>query len=204
MLLAPYLTNNTSEYRSAGFQSTVGGTVVIVLAHMLGVQGLVVQPFGAHQPVPRLTFTTPAVLNDTHHSSTIREGQLRNGSSTLIGEAARTVIGDVGVNRLENFFNLQAGWDGPKSRPISLESVEVLSRFFAETGLQPKEVGVFMSAQGNVVVNWLDREGKLIELEFLPSAVEYFFERTGEEGNVLKGDIGFTKLRNLIAEINRA
>ena len=61
-----------------------------------------------------------------------------------------------------------------------------------------------MSAQGNVVVNWPDQDGQLVELEFLPSGIDYFIERSGEEGTVPKGDIGFTKLLNRVAALANA
>ena len=61
-----------------------------------------------------------------------------------------------------------------------------------------------MSAQGNVVVNWPDQADQLIELEFHSSGVEYFIERSGEEGTVKRGDVGFTKLLNRVAEIVEA
>ena len=40
-----------------------------------------------------------------------------------------------------------------------------------------------MSSRGNVVVNWLDHQGQLLELEFHPNGIDYFVERTGEEGS---------------------
>ena len=137
---------------------------------------------------------------DTQQLSTIKVGLLQANDSTLIGEGARSVIGAGGLKRLQSFLRLQNGWDGKSSKPINLKSVEVFSSFFADSGLRPKELGIFMSAQGNVVVNWPDHDDRLVELEFLPNGVEYFMESSGEEGTVPKGDIGFSKLMIRLAK----
>ena len=137
---------------------------------------------------------------DTQQLSTIKVGLLQANDSTLIGEEARSVIGAAGLKRLQSFLQLQSGWDGKSSKPINLKSVEVFSSFFADSGLRPKELGIFMSAQGNVVVNWLDQDDRLVELEFLPNGVDYFMERSGEEGTVPKGDLGFSKLMIRLAK----
>ena len=68
----------------------------------------------------------------------------------------------------------------------------MFSQFFADTALHPKQMGVFMSAEGNVVVNWLDRENQLVELEFDPEGVNYFIEDGEKEGTVFAGDFGFS------------
>ena len=199
MRLAQYTASKSSEYLATGFPGTVGGTVVIAVANLLAMP--MAQPMEPQRFVPsRITYATPASLDDTQQSLMVRVGLLREGVSTLISEGAKAAIGNAGLKRLENFFNLQAGWDGGESQPINLKSVEVFSNFFAETGLRPEGLGLFMSAQGNVVANWLGRDGQLVELEFLPSGIEYFIERSGEEGVVPKGDIGFTKLLNRVLE----
>lgn len=193
---------DSSEYRMSGFTGTVGGTVVIAMAHLLGIPNAHAVEEPRHVPFG-LTVVDCATF-DTQQSSTVRVGLLQEGISTLIHDAAKAAIGDTGSKRLENFFRLQAGWDGDASKPINLNSVEVFSNFFAETGLHPDRLGIFMSAQGNVVVNWPDQDGQLVELEFLPSGIEYFIERSGEEGAVAKGDIGFTKLLYRLADTAEA
>lgn len=134
----------------------------------------------------------------THQSLTVKEGLFREHASSLLSRSAMTAIGNTGLRRLANFFRLHAGWDGNSSKPIDLHSVEVFSSFFADTGFRADGLSVFMSGQGNVVVNWLDQNNQLIELEFLKSGVEYFVESTGEEGAVSKGSIGFSELLKLL------
>lgn len=201
MSLAQY-SSDSSKYHVSGLPSTVGGTVIVAMVHLLAmpmtrvVEAQPCMPFGVHV-VDGATF-------DTQRSSTVKVGLLQEDTSTLIGDSAKAAIGNAGFRRLENFFRLPAGWDGSASKPIDLNSVAVFSRFFSETGLRPDHLGIFMSAQGNVVVNWPDQDGQLVELEFLPSGIDYFIERSGEEGTVPKGDIGFTKLLNRVAALANA
>ena len=188
-------TNDVPQYRVPGLFSGTVGSSMIVIAHLLA------NPATAEPQRPTMLglrvvgCTTP----DTQQSSTVKVGLLQEEVSTLISDAARVAVGPAGLKRLENFFRLQAGWDGRASKPIDLNSVAVFSSFFAETGLRPDRLGVFMSAQGNVVVNWPDQDGQLVELEFHSSGVDYFIERRGEEGAVARGDIGFSKLLRQVA-----
>jgi hypothetical protein len=197
MSLAQY-SSSISEYPGAGVPSTVGGTVVIAMTCLLGMP--MVQAVEVQRYMPSSVIVANSATRDTLQSSTVKAGFLQEKTSTLISNAAKVAIGNAGFKRLENFFLLSAGWDGSASKPIDLSSVVVFSRFFSETGLRPNRLGIFMSAQGNVVVNWLDQDERLVELEFLPTGIEYFIERSGEEGTVPNGDIGFTKLFNRVAE----
>ncbi|HVK54061.1 MAG TPA: hypothetical protein VM532_03435 [Burkholderiales bacterium] len=187
------------QYHVPGlFYGTVGSSM-IAIAHLLAIP--MANAAEAQRSTSRgvIIVECATATSNTQQSSTIKVGLLQEDVSTLISDAAKAAIGTTGLKRLENFFRLQAGWDGKGSKPIELKSVEVFSSFFAETGLRPNQLGVFMSAQGNVVVNWLDQEGQLVELEFLPSGVEYFIAKSGEEGTTM-GDIGFSKLLNRLAE----
>jgi hypothetical protein len=126
-------------------------------------------------------------------------GLLHENVSTLISAAAKAAIGSTGLSRLEAFFQLQPGWDGKASKPIDLNSVADFSKFFDETSLCPSGLGIFMSAQGNMVINWPDQKGQLIELEFHSSGVDYFVERNEEEGT-LPRKTGFNALLKKIEE----
>ncbi|KAB0575358.1 hypothetical protein F7Q92_18610 [Ideonella dechloratans] len=152
------------------------------------------------QAVPRSVTVVNRITSDTQQSSIVKSGLLQDDQTTLISPPAKDAIGANGLRRLEAFFHLQAGWDGTASKPIDLNSVVVFSRFFEETRLNPKRLGVFMSARGNVVVNWPEQDGQLVELEFHSSGVDYFIESSGDEGTVANSDIGFSKLFQLISE----
>ena len=187
-----------AQYRMPGsFSGTVGSSMITVV-------NLLAMPIAnateALWPAPRGVIVVECMTSDTQQSSTVKEGLLLEDVSTLISDAAKAAIGAAGLKRLENFFRLQAGWDGKASKPIELNSIALFSSFFAETGLRPHQLGLFMSARGNVVVNWHDQDRHLVELEFHASGVDYFIESSGEEGTVAKGDVGFSKLLNRLAE----
>lgn len=143
---------------------------------------------------------TQVATTDTYGASKIQPGALRESSLTLIGVNAQEAIGPNGLKRLASFFALGPGWDGPDSKPISLGSVGQFSSFFEATGLRPHGLGVFMSSRGNVIVNWPDDGGDLIELEFTEAGIDYFVERTEDEGTFKAGNIGFAKLLSRFEE----
>lgn len=193
--------NDRPQYRVTGSFSGTVGSSIIAIAHLLAIPAVAAE---GQRPALRGAIVVGCKTSDTQQSSTVKVGLLQEDVSTLISDAANAAVGTAGLKRLGNFFRLQAGWDGRASKPIDLNSVAVFSSFFAETGLRPDQLGVFMSAQGNVVVNWPDQAGQLIELEFHSSGVDYFIERSGEEGTDKRGDFGFRKLLNRVAEFVEA
>ena len=189
--------NDRPQYRGTGLFSGTVGSSVIAMAHLLAIPANAVE---TPRPAPGGLIFVGCTMSDTQHSSTIKVGLLQEDVSTLISDAAKVAIGTAGLKRLENFLRLQAGWDGRASKPINLNSIAVFSGFFAETGLRPDQLGIFMSNQGNVVVNWPDQDGQLVELEFHSSGVDYFIERSREEDTVASGNLGFRKLLKRVAE----
>ncbi|WP_068857468.1 hypothetical protein [Perlucidibaca aquatica] len=133
---------------------------------------------------------TEYATSDTWQSSVVKPGPV----SMLLSDAAKRVIGEAGLMRLRDFIQLQAGWDGRASRPLNLSSVTAFSAFFDKTRFFPAKMGIFMSAQGNVVVNWPDAAGKLVELEFNSLRVDYFIESSGVEESVAMGASGFNQI----------
>ena len=99
-----------------------------------------------------------------------------------LSDAAVRALGADGVERLERFRKFRANWDGEGARTLARDSVETFSQFFRDAGLRPNEMAVFMSREGNVMVNWIDDFGGLIELEFAGAGVSFFLGSWGEEG----------------------
>ncbi len=169
-----------------GAFSTLGSSIV-AMASFLAVPSASAAPqyIDLQNPV----FTEYAT-SDTWQSSVVKPGPV----SMLLSDAAKRVIGEAGLMRLRDFIQLQAGWDGRASRPLNLSSVTAFSAFFDKTRFFPAKMGIFMSAQGNVVVNWPDAAGKLVELEFNSLRVDYFIESSGVEESVAMGASGFNQI----------
>jgi len=61
-----------------------------------------------------------------------------------------------------------------------------MERFLELTDLkrldyQPEQVALFMTAEGNVTLNWPKENGEIVEIEFSNENIEYFNETTEEE-----------------------
>lgn len=186
--------NERPQYRLHGLFASTAGIFVLAAPFPLA------HTADAQQPCAPYGIKIVATA-DTHQSSTIKPGLLQEHVSTLISERATVAVGAAGLKRLESFLQLRPGWDGNHSKPVDLQSVETFSNFFSSTGLRPNKLGVFMSAQGNVVVNWPDQNGSLVELEFQPSGVEYFIEKTGDEDLVTSDGVGFHKLATKLSDV---
>ncbi|MHB8116630.1 MAG: hypothetical protein ACYDC7_03535 [Acidithiobacillus ferrivorans] len=98
-----------------------------------------------------------------------------------LSENAIQVIGKNGVDRLHAFSRLTSGWDGLYSQPLQAESVINFNSFMMQTGFSPHEACIFMTREGNVVLNWLAPVKKVNELEFSADHLAYYSEETGDE-----------------------
>ncbi|MGH8759862.1 MAG: hypothetical protein ACREVW_10175 [Burkholderiales bacterium] len=127
-------------------------------------------------------------------------GLYRTDGETVMSQEVQAALQEAGMLRLAKFRELQSNWDRRGARSLDEVSVQAMSEFFRDTGLKPTGLGVFMSPEGHLAVNWEDSDGNLVELEFLADRVLYFFEKSGEEGQVARNDIGVTKLFQLLKD----
>lgn len=120
--------------------------------------------------------------------------------SLEICDAAAVAIGSRGVDRLLGFKSLAPGWDGEDSHALSLQSLQRFSEFFSASQLTSLGVAVFMSHAGNVVINWHDGKGRLIEIEFFPKKIEYFVESSALDDSVLISEDGMSRVYEIIRD----
>lgn len=103
-----------------------------------------------------------------------------------------TLVGELGRSRIELFRQVQAGWDHGKGEPLRLESLRKANEY-AQGMRYCMDVSVYMSTEGNLVLNWHDPvstrkgDGRVVEVEF-GDVVSVFIENTGQEFRVLSGD----------------
>ncbi len=79
------------------------------------------------------------------------------------------------AERLAQIFDCEAGWDGSNARELSLESLHWCAQFISSYELRGKEVGVFMSPDGEMVLNWPKTAGGgLAEITFSKNGYSLF------------------------------
>ena len=100
---------------------------------------------------------------------------------TPLMEAA---LGQNGIDRLNRFMELEDGWDSGRGRAFSKASLGVLDLFLHTCGTCIiAGPSIFLTANGNLQLEWDDREGNACEIEFFPDYLEYYFEGANEEGS---------------------
>lgn len=95
--------------------------------------------------------------------------------STLDTEYLKGVLGDNNYQRLLSFYNYGTGWNGKGSRPIGNSSVLLMQDYFRKfypitynaPDSKTNSMSIFMSNDGNMILNWKDNKDNLQELEFL-------------------------------------
>lgn len=76
------------------------------------------------------------------------------------------------VKRLERLRQSKEGWDGQDALPLSPASLELMVSLFELYRELPKDLGVFLNHQGELVVNWKQTDGSTIDLVFSGDEIE--------------------------------
>jgi hypothetical protein len=184
-------TQSSSDERRRG---GIGVFMLTAAAGTIATVGSVGMPQHMQGIAPEAAAFAIRATAGSANTSTIKVGVLRGGIASLISDQAKLAVGAAGLKRLQNFLSLPDAWDGPSSRPASLASIDAFSSFFASTGLQPLGLAVFLSPRGNVVTNWKDAKGQLVELEFdAHEGTSYFIEQTEDEG-IAESDFALSQM----------
>lgn len=113
---------------------------------------------------------------------------------------ARRVLDEDSIERLERFSSLTTGWYLGSGKSLQDDSLIGFKNFVLAAAqiLNLTNSSVFFVTEGNLQLSWNDDEGGCIELEFQPSGLEYYFEKTDEEGKS-----SYSELANLIEKISK-
>jgi len=106
-----------------------------------------------------------------------------------LSQSVKDLVGENGVQRLEEFSKATDGWDGRGSHALKPKSIETLNRFFGGGDFAPADVAVFMSRSGLIVANW-PLNDHFVELEFSEERISYFFAADDSEGTVERNVFG--------------
>lgn len=96
-------------------------------------------------------------------------------------QAVREKLGEHAAYRLERFMAYQEGWDSGRGDPLQLGSLEGLPKFLAMADLGNRDAAIFMSPDGNVVLNWHRNQGSLLEIEIFRDSILCFDEAEDSE-----------------------
>jgi hypothetical protein len=84
-------------------------------------------------------------------------------------------LGAHAAERLTMLLECKTGWDGCDAAALNLASLNIASHFVSTFDLREKEVGVFMSRDGNIVLNWpRPNDHKIVEIEFFPDCYSLY------------------------------
>lgn len=119
-----------------------------------------------------------------------------------LSREALAIVGENGRRRFDEFKKYKSGWYGGKGKELSKWSVTNFELFIREiTELKLARPSLFMTLAGNLSLQWEDKNGFVIEIEYHPDKIEYYIESLQEEGSVgLAGTFDFTaEIRKLLS-----
>ncbi|MGD9810918.1 MAG: hypothetical protein AB7U35_06225 [Sphingobium sp.] len=90
----------------------------------------------------------------------------------------RNKLGARAAERFSRFMEYEDGWDGGRGKSLDPGSTASLMQLLSLIDLSTHDVGLFMSLDGNVVLNWTMADGSLVEIELAPEAVNVYVERS--------------------------
>ena len=115
-----------------------------------------------------------------------------------ITDTIRHALGEEGAARIKRFMETEDGWDHGRGQRFSKMSLAVLDFFLQHEPKLPTRVFEYMTANGNIQLEWVDDRGEEYEIEFFPDRFEYYCTATEEEGA-----INLSEVNLLIQKIER-
>lgn len=144
-------------------------------------------------------FTHTAHKSQVRAAKPITEAPKPEVDGMYLSARARALVGEHGAERFNRFKKLREGWDAGRGLPLDVEAVQTMDRFIESMDLQPAQVALFMSATGHPILNWIDRDGGTIELEFRKDSINYYNE-TAE----IEDDYAVNNIVQLMARLEAA
>ena len=100
----------------------------------------------------------------------------------------------LGADGLARYEMLRASTPSTGERPMSDLSVAVMSAFVASLNDLNFEPSLFLTNAGNLEFGWDDSNGNQISLEFFPDKIEYYIEKSDDEGEVNADSFGMKSI----------
>lgn len=138
-----------------------------------------------------MTTTVPhPTRNGYRLSDDLREtGTVPNVHTPPPDEAEReelvlTKLGSRGWGRLHHFrYYYLAGWGERSGKPLSPRALEMFYRFLERAQFPANsKPSLFLTDEGTLELCWEDALGKLVQVEFTPTGIEFFLESRKLEG----------------------
>jgi hypothetical protein len=89
-------------------------------------------------------------------------------------ESIANALSEGASARLHELVAVEAGWDGGDAEPMSIESLATMETFFKKTGRFADDTGLFLGYDGEILINWTDSSGAMIDMAFLDGFAEIF------------------------------
>ncbi|KAA6183931.1 hypothetical protein F2Q65_14065 [Thiohalocapsa marina] len=108
----------------------------------------------------------------------------RTASHQLLERAAAKTAAKLGAQaarRLQRLATYPDGWDQGQGRALADDSLLGLERLLDLADWSGLDVALFLSRDGQVLVNWPDAQGEVVELEIARDHFTCFMASTGDE-----------------------
>lgn len=109
-------------------------------------------------PSPSLTLSVTEL-----HESLAKKLYVESISSSLTAGASA---------RLQELVDVEAGWDGNGAESMSIESLSAMETFFQRAGRFSDDIGLFLGYDGEILINWTDPNGAVIDMAFVEGHAE--------------------------------
>lgn len=135
------------------------------------------------------TLSTAAAIVRTHDSRVSSTSivyrefdriEFQVAASDLLSSSAN-LLGSNSYERFKRFLEYSDGWGGGFGKKLSTQSVAALQNFLSDGQSLCAEPSIFLRQDGNLQLAWEDAEGNAVELDFLPSGITFFHEKSDKE-----------------------
>lgn len=138
-------------------------------------------------PPTSLSETTTAIRMRFLRDARVSRSSHRTDSCPVLERVAQTIAAKLdaqAAKRLKRLATFADGWDQGQGQALTEDSLLGLERLLELADFRGLDVALFLSRDGQLLLNWPDAQNELVELEVARNCLMVFIGANGEEFEV--------------------
>lgn len=90
------------------------------------------------------------------------------------------MLGSAAYDRLSELVKVEHDWDDDGAKAMAVSSLSLFHTFALKSAITPSDLGIFLGFEGEILINWHMKDGKLIDIAFRDGMVEIYTDDSEE------------------------
>lgn len=90
------------------------------------------------------------------------------------------MLGSLAFDRLSELVKVEHNWDDDGAKQMSISSLSLFHKIVLKSEISPKDLGIFLGFDGEILINWHMHDGQLIDIAFRDEQIEIYTDHDEE------------------------